>query len=575
MIEEKFIRKNEIGVDIEYETISLYPKDGKEYLIYTDYVPSNDIYKIRLYADVKVAENKYERLNEKEEKRILEEFYNDTTKEISKLDDKEKENETPPNDKLEELQRKLEKEKKQNNEKEMIHIRGQLIKELNYRIKIEKDLEKKQELEDLKQKTLADHKELINKKYKDDYVKKKKTFAGIVTVLPKGIALAFKKVAATIEELKLARTTKEKTKGIEEALKDSLQLIGTPIDFSLRFAVNHWYLLLLLLSFKLPIIDKIPFSIRLKNKNNNNFQNMETQASLASILETIKEYLKEKSLEAEHVIEATKEGIGSVFKNPSSSPASNVSPEVWTPADQKKERLAIKSIEEATKQLKKVQGTPVITTTGMEAFESAVEAQETKELAAARKVLSETVADATQTMEMTEEVTSTIKKVSDEFIQMLKDGHNFVIGEDIPDMKIVHSAEEFVNYIKEINSKAPVTLEGAADFYNDYSRMTPLNIRNVIWPEVDEELHYFSTKEELIQYILEGKSKDLTEYFESFENSDSMNKLFSDVNFHKLAEELAEKLGVSVTVAIGILCITYAGGKALEFSAVGPLALHP
>ncbi|MBQ6135162.1 MAG: hypothetical protein IJI60_02470 [Bacilli bacterium] len=663
MIEEKFVRKNEIGVDIEYEKIAIYPKEDKEYLIYTDYVPSNDLYKIRLYADRKLGENKYERLSEKEEKRILEEFYNDTLKEILKLDDElVEELDSEEKTKLERLQDELEEAKKKNNEKELLHIRGQIIKELNYQIKSEKDPAKKEELEELKKKTLEDHKELINKKYKDDYTKKKKTFAGIVTVLPKGIALAFKKVAATIEELKLAKTTKEKTDGILETLKDSVELIGTPVDFSIRFAVNHWYLLLLLLSIKLPIIDNIPFFKNIKNKLGNNIKNMEVVATLEGILEQIKNFVK---------------NMGKV-------PAVDTVPKEvyeWSAANQKQEQLLMRQLAEAAAATSKVQGTPVVTTgltevaqeiasAGMEAakqvqstkvpqkvyewsaasqkqeqllmkqLEAASEASKVQETASITQGLTEVAEEAVETAaeaakqvestkvpkkiyewsaekqrqeqslmrkatetarksaetavdlvtkteaekllekasesikEVTVEVAEAMQEVSDEFIELLKQSNHFAIGEELKDITVVHSAEEYLKYAKEMNPKMPITLETAVKVYNDYSRGYPIGQRHVIWPEVDEELHYFSTGKDLIQYILDGNSQELTDYFESFNNSE-LDKISSSTNIQGAIESLAKNLGVSISTATVIFAVAYGAAKIAEASIIGPFALHP
>ena len=599
MIEEKFVRKNEIGVDIEYEKIAIYPKEDKEYLIYTDYVPSNDLYKIRLYADRKLGENKYERLSEKEEKKILEEFYNDTLKEILKLDDELVEELDPgEKTKLEKLQDELEEAIKKNNEKEMLHIRGQIIKELNYQIKSEKNHAKKEELEELKKKTLEDHKELINKKYKDDYTKKKKTFAGIVTVLPKGIALAFKKVAATIEELKLAKTTKEKTDGILETLKDSVELIGTPVDFSIRFAVNHWYLLLLLLSIKLPIIDNIPFFKNIKNKLGNNIKNMEVVATLEGILEQIKNFVK---------------NMGKV-------PAVDTVPKEvyeWSSANQKQEQLLMRQLAEAASATSKVQGTPVVTTgltevaqeiasAGMEAakqvestkvpqkiYEWSAEKQRQEQslmrkAAETARKSAETAMDlVTKTeaekllekasesiKEVTVEVAEAMQEVSDEFIELLKQSNHFAIGEELKDISVIHSAEEYLKYAKEMNPKMPITLETAAKVYNDYSRGYPVGQRHVIWPEVDEELHYFSTRKDLIQYILDGNSQELTDYFERFNNSE-LDKISSSTNIHGAIESLAKNLGVSISTATVIFAVAYGAAKIAEASIIGPFALHP
>ena len=314
MIEETFSRENEIGIPIEYTVIGNYiDKENKEYKIYTNFAPSNDIYGLRINVDEK-TENGYTPLERDKEKDIIEQFHkeierrvkaeqNNSERErlIKELEDSykdgdiEKEEQTKKEllsvlqeeivtlqsdvedlkkinpehfeelteeispkeiDKLENLKNQLEEAIKKGNAKEITAWRGRVIRELQTELKNASENEKegiKQELEE----ALDKHKEQIDDRYQKEYNKQKKTFKAILTVLPKGVALAFKKVAATIEELKLAVTNKEKVFKAIETAKDTLKALGTPIDFTVRFAINHWYLLLLLLRFKLPKI-KLP-----------------------------------------------------------------------------------------------------------------------------------------------------------------------------------------------------------------------------------------------------------------------------------------------------------------------------
>ena len=50
---EKFVRKNEVGLDVTYTVIGKYEKDGKNYIIYTDFVTDNtSIIGLKLFVDL-------------------------------------------------------------------------------------------------------------------------------------------------------------------------------------------------------------------------------------------------------------------------------------------------------------------------------------------------------------------------------------------------------------------------------------------------------------------------------------------------------------------------------------------
>ena len=150
------------------------------------------------------------------------------------------------------LQNQLEKALIENDQKQITILRGRIIQELKKKIKLSENTEKEQ-LEKQLREMLEQHKMHIESRYKNEYSDEKKTFSAIVKVLPKGVGLSIKKVNATIEELKLAKKNKEKIFKTLETAKDLIEVPGTVVDFTIRFAIRHWYLLLLLL--KLPKFD--------------------------------------------------------------------------------------------------------------------------------------------------------------------------------------------------------------------------------------------------------------------------------------------------------------------------------
>ncbi len=525
MKEETFKRTNEVGVSIEYEVIAHYPKDGREYVIYTDFVPTNDIYKIRLFADEKIADNKLERLDAKKEKEVIESFYNEVMKNIvstnSKIETKEVQEEQVSNDRIKKLEKELERAIEKKDDKEIIHLRGQIIKELSQRIKAEKDPIKKEELEKQKRDYIDEHKKLINKKYKTDYSDKKKNIKGIVTVLPKGVALAFKKVAVTIEELKLAKTTKQKAYGMLETIKSTLQLLGTPIDFTIRFAVNHWYLALLLLTLGLP--DKIPSLFGKKSRQNDN---QEVNNNGIGEPETVAGWGVSNQ-------GYSTQGFGSErVMQPETTAGWGVSNQGYSTQGFGSERVMQPVIENITSQVG----------------------------------------------ELSSEVTQAMEKVSEEFINSMKHNNHIVLGEDLPyTPTIIHSPEEYVNYVKSINPKVDINIENALVKYQENFRdMSPYELpRDIIWPEAETQMLFFATKEDLVRQILSGENAELTQCFENFDNQTMLDKIINNPETHQMIEDLAKNLGISVAKATILVSLAYATFKVAEFAAIGPLALHP
>ena len=74
---ETFIRKNDIGVDIEYTIVAHYKADEREYIIYTDFVSDKE-FGVRLFVDM-VNNGNYVPLSESGSRTILDKF-----KEVSK-----------------------------------------------------------------------------------------------------------------------------------------------------------------------------------------------------------------------------------------------------------------------------------------------------------------------------------------------------------------------------------------------------------------------------------------------------------------------------------------------------------
>ena len=71
---EKFTRKNEFGLDVNYQIIARTERNDSIYSIYTDFVKDNStIIGLRLFVDL-VTKDGYKRLTKDEERLILKDF---------------------------------------------------------------------------------------------------------------------------------------------------------------------------------------------------------------------------------------------------------------------------------------------------------------------------------------------------------------------------------------------------------------------------------------------------------------------------------------------------------------------
>ncbi len=82
-MKETFVRKNDIGVDIEYTVIGKFNTDNREYVIYTDFVSDKkDIF--RLFVDMKNGD-KYVTLSSTGREVILEQYRKEIKKYLASL----------------------------------------------------------------------------------------------------------------------------------------------------------------------------------------------------------------------------------------------------------------------------------------------------------------------------------------------------------------------------------------------------------------------------------------------------------------------------------------------------------
>lgn len=160
-------------------------------------------------------------------------------------------------DLVEILEKKSEKIKYSSDQAQVTVQRGRLIKKIKAEIEKIKnqenlsteDLALLEKIQEMLASELNNHKNQLANRYKSEFSEQKATFKAIFTVLPKGVSLQVKRIANCIAELKEAKTNKEKIFGMLEVAKQTGLLVATPVVFTAKFIVRHWYLLLLLLLF--------------------------------------------------------------------------------------------------------------------------------------------------------------------------------------------------------------------------------------------------------------------------------------------------------------------------------------
>ena len=157
---------------------------------------------------------------------------------------------------IQELQEQLKQSELKQNARKITASRGRLIKKLKEeiaRIKsgnaTEEEKQELQHLEDLLTENLASHKTQLSSRYKEEFLQRAGSIPSIITALPKGIALAVKKVANSISSLKEAKDNKERIFGIFDVLKQSGLLLATPIIFTGKFMMKQWFATLILLTY--------------------------------------------------------------------------------------------------------------------------------------------------------------------------------------------------------------------------------------------------------------------------------------------------------------------------------------
>jgi hypothetical protein len=157
-------------------------------------------------------------------------------------------------DKLTELKQKLEDFEEAKYTSKITSYRGKIINKLKKIVAyLESKKEKTQEEIDALNRyndelgeALFKHKIQLKSRYNEEFIHGHAKVPDVITTLPKGVALQVKKLANAINEIKNAKGAKAKTIAMTNFVKEAGLLAATPAIFAGKFAIEHWYLILLL-----------------------------------------------------------------------------------------------------------------------------------------------------------------------------------------------------------------------------------------------------------------------------------------------------------------------------------------
>ncbi len=155
---------------------------------------------------------------------------------------------------IEEAEKDIERYVEADYDSKVTAKRGRLIRKLK---KLRKKISKKEEqteedkkllerIDSLLDKTIFKHKIQLKERYNHEFLEGDAKVPDVITTLPKGIILQAKRVVNCIREIQSAKGMKAKLVGFGNFAKNTGLLVATPVIFAGKFAVEHWYLVILL-----------------------------------------------------------------------------------------------------------------------------------------------------------------------------------------------------------------------------------------------------------------------------------------------------------------------------------------
>ena len=437
-------------------------------------------------------------------------------------------------------------------------ISGRLIRSIKKEIRDAKNSDNEEsikKIEDLKK--LLDiqlewHGKHLKKRYSEEFIHEKADFKSLVTVLPKAVGIAVKRVTNSINKLKEAKSNKEKAFGLLDTVKETGLLVATPVIYAAKFIVSHWYLIFLFLS----LFKNFRFGKdkdRDRNDKDKGQPELEPQTVLATDSEMGKVRIK--------VPEAKPVGLGdpntepNLGRVPKAEPVVTADPNtviVPAPKDVVPKEMP-KTVDPVTVDTV-VEKVPQVTADPNTVIVPSPKDVVPKEVP--KTVDPVTVNEPVEPIEtlpaLTDAETAEVQQISEDFFDSLESNYGFFIGERHPEVEVVHSADEF-REVTGVNSNDAEWLyeRHAAQYGNKFEG-------EVMWPEVYERNfegahRYFSTREELAEYILSGQDPNLQMYLKNYKPPEafSLTNLYNNSGFAKTMENL----GIPAAAGVGLFAL--------------------
>ena len=437
-------------------------------------------------------------------------------------------------------------------------ISGRLIRSIKKEIRDAKNSDNEEsikKIEDLKK--LLDiqlewHGKHLKKRYSEEFIHEKADFKSLVTVLPKAVGIAVKRVTNSINKLKEAKSNKEKAFGLLDTVKETGLLVATPVIYAAKFIVSHWYLIFLFLS----LFKNFRFGKgkdRDRNDKDKGQPELEPQTVLATDSEMGKVRIK--------VPEAKPVGLGDPNTEPNLGRVPKAEPVVTADPN----TVIIPAPKDVVPKEMPKTVDPVTVDTVVEKVPQVTADPNTVIVPAPKDVVPKAVPKTVDPVTVNEPVepietlpaltdaeTAEVQQISEDFFDSLESNYGFFIGERHPEVEVVHSADEF-REVTGVNSNDAEWLyeRHAAQYGNKFEG-------EVMWPEVYERNfegahRYFSTREELAEYILSGQDPNLQMYLKNYKPPEafSLTNLYNNSGFAKTMENL----GIPAAAGVGLFAL--------------------
>ena len=493
------------------------------------------------------------------------------------------------------------------------------------------------ELKETYNEELKRHRENIDSRYKNEFLRKKATIPTIFTVLPKAIGLACKKVANCIKERKEAKTNKAKFNKVMKTMGAIGQVVATPVIYAGKFVIDHWYLLLLLL-LALPKFSWWPFGKKKekdkeKESDDGELQHQEQEATVPEaekepVLIGEKEpegvplpvpeaqpkpaidYANDPRFQAKPAVQADPkpaidyasdprfqaqpEKVPEVEPKPAidyaSDPRFQAQP-IEVPEVQPKPAIDYASdprFQAQPEKVPEVQPKPAIDYASDPRFqaqpEKAPEAQPKPAIDYANDPRFQAQPEKAQQVatqegaKMSADEIEAVDEVTHSFVENLQENNNFVVGSAHPEITVVHSAEEYAEFLRDSAYK-DIPIEDAEEFYvRNVTSLRGID-RTVIWPEVEAKLpeeyipvRYYENEQELANAIANGEDKELSYYFYQYAENQAKGNIFDRIaNAYNNSgyPEYMEKIGIGGTGALVLFCLYEAAQYSLAIPTGG------